>query len=303
MEQQQLKNTIEAVLMSAEKPLKVNEIENLFAGDADMPTRDDIRKTLQQLGEDYANRGFELKEVASGFRIQVKQDYSAWVGRLWEEKPARYSRALLETLALIAYRQPITRGEIEEIRGVSVSSNIIKTMMEREWIKVLGHKDVPGKPALYGTSKEFLDYFNLKSLEDLPTLAELKDLDQMHQELDLDIDNTAAGAEGDAEQSTTDKGAATELADADTMANEVDESAEAEAEAEAESDVDTGAIVAEADAPAAVEPAAADTAADEADEDTDSERDNSMAAMDADNESSEEEDYAEAEPRAQSAAS
>ena len=307
MEQQQLKNTVEAVLMSAEKPLKVNEIENLFAGDADMPTRDDIRKILQQLGEDYANRGFELKEVASGFRIQVKQDYSAWVGRLWEEKPARYSRALLETLALIAYRQPITRGEIEEIRGVSVSSNIIKTMMEREWIKVLGHKDVPGKPALYGTSKEFLDYFNLKSLEDLPTLAELKDLDQMHQELDLDIDNTAAGAEGDAEEITAEERAATELADADTMADEVDESADAEAAAE--SDVDTGAVVAEADEPAAVEPADADIAADEADEDADSERDSSMAtAMDADtvdtdNESSEEEDYAEAEPRAQSAAS
>jgi segregation and condensation protein B len=301
MEQQQLKNTIEAVLMSAEKPLKVNEIEKLFTGDADMPTRDDIRKILQQLGEDYANRGFELKQVASGFRIQVKQDYSAWVGRLWEEKPARYSRALLETLALIAYRQPITRGEIEEIRGVSVSSNIIKTMMEREWIKVLGHKDVPGKPALYGTSKEFLDYFNLKSLEDLPTLAELKDLDQMHQELDLDIDNTAAGTAGDAEESTAEEGAATELADADTMVDEVDESADAEAAAE--SDVDTEAVVAEADEPAAVEPADADIAADEADEDADSERDSNMAAMDTDNESSEEEDYAEAEPRAQSAAS
>jgi segregation and condensation protein B len=190
MEQQQLKNIIEAVLMSAEKPLKVNQLEALFAGDVDMPTRNDIRKALQDLAEDYHERGFELKEVASGFRIQVGQDYAEWVGRLWEEKPARYTRALLETLALIAYRQPITRGEIEEVRGVSVSSNIIKTLQEREWIKVLGHKDVPGKPALYGTSKEFLDYFNLKSLEDLPTLAELKDLDQIHQELDLDLDNS-----------------------------------------------------------------------------------------------------------------
>ena len=192
MEQQQLKNIIEAVLMSADKPLKVNEIEVLFAGDTDMPTRDEIRKAIKQLAEDYQGRGFELKEVASGFRLQVREDYSQWIGRLWEEKPARYSRALLETIALIAYRQPITRGEIEEVRGVSVSSNIIKTLMEREWIKVLGHKDVPGKPALYGTTKEFLDYFNLKSLEDLPSLAEIKDLDQIHQELDLDIDNTDA---------------------------------------------------------------------------------------------------------------
>jgi segregation and condensation protein B len=301
MEQQQLKNTIEAVLMSAEKPLKVNEIENLFAGDADMPSRDEIRKVLQQLGEDYASRGFELKQVASGFRIQVKQDYSAWVGRLWEEKPARYSRALLETLALIAYRQPITRGEIEEIRGVSVSSNIIKTMMEREWIKVLGHKDVPGKPALYGTSKEFLDYFNLKSLEDLPTLAELKDLDQMHQELDLDIDNTAAGEEGHAEEGT-----ATELAEADTTADELDESGGTEAGAETEAETEV--VAADDEEAAAVEPADADMAADEADEDADSERDTSIAAVDTDtvdtdHESDEEEDYAESEPRAQSAAS
>ena len=182
--------------MSAEKPLKVNQIEALFTGDLDMPTRDEIRACLNQLGEDYANRGYELKQVASGFRIQVRQDYADWVGRLWEEKPARYTRALLETMALIAYRQPITRGEIEDVRGVSVSSNIIKTLMEREWIKVLGHKDVPGKPALYGTTRAFLDYFNLKSLDELPTLAEIKDLDQIHQELDLDIDNTgAAGAD------------------------------------------------------------------------------------------------------------
>jgi segregation and condensation protein B len=210
MEQQQLKNIIEAVLMSADKPLKVNQIEALFTGDADMPTRDEIRKAIRQLGEDYQGRGFELKEVASGFRLQVSQGYAQWIGRLWEEKPARYTRALLETIALIAYRQPITRGEIEEVRGVSVSSNIIKTLMEREWIKVLGHKDVPGKPALYGTTKEFLDYFNLKSLEDLPSLAEIKDLDQIHQELDLDIDNTAennteeAGEPGEDDRQATD---------------------------------------------------------------------------------------------------
>ena len=197
--------------MSSEKPLKVNEIEALFVGDSDMPTRDDIRKALKDLEDDYKTRGFELKQVASGYRIQVGQDYSEWVGRLWEEKPARYTRALLETLALIAYRQPITRGEIEEVRGVSVSSNIIKTLMEREWIKVLGHKDVPGKPALYGTTKTFLDYFNLKSLDELPTLAEIKDLDQIHHELDLDIDNTEAGTEGEGDASADDgKGSADE---------------------------------------------------------------------------------------------
>jgi segregation and condensation protein B len=224
MEQQQLKNIIEAILMSAEKPLKVNQIEAMFAGDVDIPSRNEIRQALQELGEEYRQRGFELKEVATGFRIQVGQDYAQWVGRLWEDKPVRYTRALLETLALIAYRQPITRGEIEEIRGVSVSSNIIKTLQEREWIKVLGHKDVPGKPALYGTSKEFLDYFNLKTLDELPTLAELKDLDQVHQELDLEIDNTTAQedhpqdgatpiAEGIADDSQTES-EASQLADA-----------------------------------------------------------------------------------------
>ena len=225
MEQQQSKHIIEAVLMSAEKPLKVNEIEALFTGDNDMPSRDDIRKILKELGEDYDSRGFELKEVAGGFRIQVRQGYSDWVGRLWEEKPARYTRALLETMALIAYRQPITRGEIEEVRGVSVSSNIIKTLMEREWIKVLGHKDVPGKPALYGTTKEFLDYFNLKSLEDLPSLAEIRDLDQIHQELDLDIDNTDSAQENSDDESTgTDTDAGSE--EVDEATEEVDEAAD-----------------------------------------------------------------------------
>jgi segregation and condensation protein B len=181
-----LKNIIEAVLLSAEHPMTVPQIESLFMGDNDCPSRDELRKALHDLGEDYADRGFELKQVASGYRLQVKQDFAEWVGRLWEEKPARYSRALLETIALIAYRQPVTRGEIEDVRGVSVSSNIIKTLVERDWVKVLGHKDVPGKPALYGTTREFLDYFNLKSLDELPTLAEIKDLDKFHPELELD---------------------------------------------------------------------------------------------------------------------
>ena len=194
MDIKKLKNILEAVLLAADRTLTVPQMEALFELDEERPTRDEIRKALHEMADDYADRGYELKQVASGFRLQVKQDYATWVGRLWEEKPARYTRALLETLALIAYRQPITRGEIEEVRGVSVSSNIIKTLLERDWIKVLGHKDVPGKPSLYGTTKEFLDYFNLKSLDQLPTLAEIKDLDSIHPELELDED---AKAEGD----------------------------------------------------------------------------------------------------------
>ena len=238
MEQEKLKNIIEAILLSAEKPLKVNQIEILFAGDNDAPTRDEIRKVLAELQEDYKERGFDLIQVASGYRIQVKQDYSQWVGRLWEEKPARYSRALLETIALIAYRQPITRGEIEEVRGVSVSSNIIKTLMEREWIKVLGHKDVPGKPALYGTSKEFLDYFNLKSLDELPTLAEIKDLDQIHQELDLEGSDAEAANEAtvnEAEEGV--ETVAAETAEDEAANNEIDTT---DSETTAEDASDTG---------------------------------------------------------------
>jgi len=329
MEQQQLKNIIEAVLMSAEKPLKVNEIEVLFAGDAEMPSRDDIRKTLQQLGEDYENRGFELKEVASGFRLQVRQDYSEWIGRLWEEKPSRYSRALLETIALIAYRQPITRGEIEEVRGVSVSSNIIKTLMEREWIKVLGHKDVPGKPALYGTSKEFLDYFNLKSLEDLPSLAEIKDLDQIHQELDLDIDNTDTIDDNDDVESTdadTDIDTGSETVDEDTDINtdvntvaataDNDASFEEHGHAELsdaeisseEDDEDTDQILLAVEADDA-EPAASERHAESSSTETGAEKADEGHAvnrleMEADDTGSvEEDDFAESEPRAQSAVS
>lgn len=177
---------IEACLSAADQPITVNHLFDLFIGDLDQPTKDDIRKALQTLGDDYADRGIELKHVASGFRLQVKQDYEPWVTRLKQQKPPKYSRALLETLSLIAYRQPVTRGEIESVRGVSVSSQIIKTLLDREWIKVLGHKDVPGKPSLYGTSRQFLDYFNLKSLNELPTLATLKNLDSFNPELALE---------------------------------------------------------------------------------------------------------------------
>ena len=183
MDSDRLKPILEALFASSDKPLSVNSIFDLFVGDLEQPGKDDIRKAIHELMDDYANRGMELKQVASGFRLQVRAAYESWVSRLWEQKPPRYSRALMETLALIAYRQPITRGEIEDIRGVSVSSNIIKTLQEREWVKPLGHKDVPGKPTLYGTTRSFLDYFNLKSLNELPTLAEIRDLDQYHPEL------------------------------------------------------------------------------------------------------------------------
>ncbi len=142
--------------------------------------------------EEYQHGGIELKQVASGFRLQVRSDYETWVARLWEQKPPRYSRALMETLALIAYRQPITRGEIEDIRGVSVSTNIIRTLEERDWVKSLGHKEVPGRPTLYGTTREFLDYFNLKSLNELPTLAEIRDIDQFNPEFSFDDKAAAA---------------------------------------------------------------------------------------------------------------
>jgi segregation and condensation protein B len=164
----------------------------LFVGDIDQPGKDDIRKAIQELVEKYQHGGMELKQVASGYRFQVRADYEVWVARLWEQKPPRYSRALMETLALIAYRQPITRGEIEDIRGVSVSTNIIKTLQERDWVKSLGHKEVPGRPTLYGTTREFLDYFNLKTLNELPTLAEIRDIDQFNPEFTFEQKNEAA---------------------------------------------------------------------------------------------------------------
>ena len=180
-----LKSILEAVLLASGEPLSLSVLASVFA-DEDRPSDGDIGKALAELGDDYAERGLELREVANGFRIQVREETNPWVARLWEERPQRYSRALLETLALIAYRQPITRGDIEEVRGVSVRTNIIRTLQEREWIRVVGHRDVPGKPALFGTTKVFLDYFNLKNLDDLPSLAEIKDMDSIEPELDLE---------------------------------------------------------------------------------------------------------------------
>ena len=173
---------IEGALLAAGKPLTVPQLADLFE-EHERPENTDIREALKVVAERCDDRGFELQEVSSGFRFQVRQSLSTWVGRLWHERPQKYSRALLETLALMAYRQPITRGEIEEIRGVAVSSNIIKTLHEREWIRVVGHRDVPGRPAMYATTRQFLDYFNLKSLDQLPALAEIRDLDTLNAEL------------------------------------------------------------------------------------------------------------------------
>ena len=176
MQIEQLKPIIEAALLASTQPMSVHQLGDLF-NETDDVDHGQIAKALEALGEDCAGRGIELKEVASGFRYQVRQDVHPWISRMWTEKPSRYSRALLETLALIAYRQPITRPEIEQIRGVVVSSNIIKTMEEREWIRVVGYRDVPGKPALFGTTRAFLDYFNLKSLDQLPPLSEIRDME------------------------------------------------------------------------------------------------------------------------------
>ncbi len=191
-----LKCILEAVLLAAGEPLDRAALAAVFEDD-ERPGEAELNQALIELGEDYAERGLELREVASGFRIQVREEVNPWVARLWEERPQRYSRAMLETLALIAYRQPITRGEIEEVRGVSVRSTIIRTLQEREWIRVVGHRDVPGKPALFGTTKVFLDYFNLSSLDDLPSLAEIRDMGSLEPELDLE----PAGDEADGDDS------------------------------------------------------------------------------------------------------
>jgi len=179
-----LKQIIEGAILASESPLSLDNLTALF--EFDPPSRQDVKQALEVIAAECGDRGFELRQLASGYRFQVKQDYADWVGRLWEERPQRYTRALLETLALIAYKQPITRGDIEEVRGVTVSTNIIRSLLEREWIRVVGHRDVPGRPAMYATTKHFLDYFNLSSLDELPTLSEIRDLDDMESRLALD---------------------------------------------------------------------------------------------------------------------
>jgi segregation and condensation protein B len=176
---------LEAAILAAGKPLTVQNMADLF-DEQERPENTEIREALKDVADRCEDRGYELREVSSGFRFQVRQALSPWVARLWHERPQKYSRALLETLALIAYRQPITRGEIEEIRGVAVSTNIIRTLHEREWIRVVGHRDVPGRPAMYASTRTFLDYFNLKNLEQLPALAEIRDFDTLTAELGFD---------------------------------------------------------------------------------------------------------------------
>jgi segregation and condensation protein B len=202
MNEQYLKNVIEAALLAAGRPLAVDELMGLF-GEAPEISADTVRAALATLAAEYEHRGVELKEVANGFRIEIRASISAPVSRLWQERPVKYSRALLETLALVAYRQPITRGEIEQIRGVTVNPNIIKSLLERNWIRVVGHRDVPGKPELLGTTRDFLDYFGLKKLDDLPTLARLKELEDLRVQLALPGAETAVlPAEGELEAST-----------------------------------------------------------------------------------------------------
>ncbi|WP_395764657.1 SMC-Scp complex subunit ScpB [Stutzerimonas balearica] len=175
-EPKELASLLEAFLLAAGKPLSLERLAELFE-EAERPSSAQLKKALEVLERSCRGRAFELKEVASGYRLQVRERFAPWVGRLWEERPQRYSRALLETLALIAYRQPITRGEIEDIRGVAVNSQIIKTLLEREWVRVVGHRDVPGRPAMFATTKAFLDHFNLKNLDELPPLAVLREME------------------------------------------------------------------------------------------------------------------------------
>lgn len=216
MDQALINRIVEAALLAANQPLALAQLHALFPEDAPAPPGS-VEAALEQLAAACADRGVELVEVASGFRYQVKADVHAWVARLWTERKTKYTRATLETLALIAYRQPITRGEIEQVRGVAVSSNIIQALEEREWIRVVGHRDVPGRPALFGTTRGFLDYFGLKRLDELPPLSELKDIGELEPQLPFDPDRVPvqAGIAGDAAGPAQDDDAGNDDADID----------------------------------------------------------------------------------------
>jgi len=186
MDRDEIKRIIEIGIFASTDPISITRLKNFFP-DNDELTKQEIKAIIAEIAADYADRGIELKEVASGFRFQIRQQYADYVRQLWQEKPPRYTRATLETLALIAYRQPITRGEIEDIRGVSVSSQTVRALIDRDWVRVVGHRDVPGHPSLLATTKEFLDYFNLKSLEELPTLQELQNIDELAARLNIQL--------------------------------------------------------------------------------------------------------------------
>lgn len=197
MNESHIRNVVEAALLAAGKPLQATELVELF-DEGGRPAVQDVHAALQSLMAEYSNRGIEIKETAAGFRIQVRREMANEISRLWPERPARYSRALLETLALIAYRQPITRAEIEAVRGVAVNPNILKTLIERNWVRVVGHRDVPGRPELLGTTRDFLDYFGLKSLDELPPLAELKTIGDIKVQFDLPDPGPLAAGSGEA---------------------------------------------------------------------------------------------------------
>jgi len=204
MSEPYLRNVLEAALLAAGKSLTLSELSALF-DESSRPDAHAVRAALHQLDADYAGRALELKETASGFRVQIRREFASEVARLWPERPQRYSRALLETLALIAYRQPITRAEIEAVRGVAVNPNILKTLMERGWIRVVGHRDLPGRPELLGSTREFLDYFGLRSLDELPPLAELLSLGESNPQLDLPVEDL--GQEAIAQEATSQEAA------------------------------------------------------------------------------------------------
>ena len=279
MQIEQLKPIIEAALLASSQPMTIHQLGDLF-NEADDVGQEQIAKVLEALAEDCDGRGVELKQVASGFRYQVRQEVHPWISRMWTEKPSRYSRALLETLALIAYRQPITRPEIEQIRGVVVSSNIIKTMEEREWIRVVGYRDVPGKPALFGTTRAFLDYFNLKSLDQLPPLSEIRDMEdpqlRFEQEpltvriaRDLPIDPDEETPADDADAADTDVEDTTHVTadDADTVDVDTDDTTQITADAPApatssETDESSSEMSSSAEIPTTTADEAANPAAD-----------------------------------------
>lgn len=221
-DQEKLKYIVEAALLAAGGPLSLDALMDLFP-EEERPDKRTLRTVITELEGDYEGRGIEVMEVGGGFRVNVREAYSPWVSRLWEERPPRYSRALMETLALIAYRQPITRGEIEDIRGVSVSSSIVKTLMEREWVRVVGHRDVPGKPSLFATTREFLNYFGLKGLGDLPTLQEIRDLESINRELELEAGDEGMASEPGPEGLEVRIVGAPEAPEASDQANEGDE--------------------------------------------------------------------------------
>ncbi|MEH6543735.1 MAG: SMC-Scp complex subunit ScpB [Porticoccaceae bacterium] len=235
MDSEQLRKIIEAAILAAGRSLDIADLAQLFDM-TEQPDKEQIRAALEDIEADCKDRGYELKQTASGYRFQVRKELGPWISRMWEEKPKKYSRALLETLALIAYRQPITRGEIEDVRGVSVSSEIIKTLLERDWVRVVGHRDVPGKPALFATTRQFLDYFNLKSLNQLPPLSDIKDLASIDPELALAVaaDELAAGAGEPSEDNPEASDDSVEGYVDDNVESDIEDSAEDSTENQAE---------------------------------------------------------------------